>query len=123
MSEITAFTKTGGPLTKRISLAADGTIISDGSACVISRGTARRIKIVDVKQLAELIEHLNSDQAIALGALRAGLADKVKVVPKDELNGRARPDLIARWRCRTAPMSTASCARYMTVAGSPASAG
>jgi hypothetical protein len=89
MNEITAFTKTGGPLTKRISLAADGSIISDGSACVMSRGTAQRIRIAGVKQLAELIERLDSDQAIALGA-------------------RARITLTPTWRCRTAAKSNGS---------------
>ena len=94
--EITEFTKSGGPLTKRISLAADGSIVSDGSACVMSRGTARRIKIAGVKQLGELIEQLSSDQAIALGALRTDLPDQVKVVTKDKLNGVAQPNVIAR---------------------------
>ena len=34
--EITGFAKTGGPLTKRITVAADGSLHSDGSACVMS---------------------------------------------------------------------------------------
>ena len=38
--ELTVFTKDGGPLTKQISLAADGTLIQDKSACVMYRGTA-----------------------------------------------------------------------------------
>src|SRR6266702_2746446 len=40
--EITGFTKKGGPLTKRISLADDGELLSDGSACVMSAGNAWR---------------------------------------------------------------------------------
>ena len=40
--EITTLSKTGGPLTKRISLAPDGTLRSDGSACVMSSGIAQR---------------------------------------------------------------------------------
>ena len=49
--EITIFTKSDGPLTKRITLAADGTIISDASGCVMSRGKAQRTKVADVEQL------------------------------------------------------------------------
>ena len=73
-AEITLFEKSDGPLTKRISLAADGSVKSDGSACVMARGTARRVRIANVKQLATLIEQLPQNQAIALGALRTGLA-------------------------------------------------
>jgi hypothetical protein len=41
--EITVFAKHGGPLTKLlISLGADGTLCSDGSECVMAKGTARR---------------------------------------------------------------------------------
>jgi hypothetical protein len=43
--EIIVFTKTGGPLTKRISLTADGSVFSDGGACIMSCGTARRVQI------------------------------------------------------------------------------
>ena len=52
-----------------------------------------------MQELAELIETLTSFEAIALGALRADLPDDVKVVTKEkiaELNGIARPDIIAR---------------------------
>jgi hypothetical protein len=44
--EITALTKAGGPLTKRICLSDDGKLISDGSACIMSRGGARRITAI-----------------------------------------------------------------------------
>src|SRR5258708_8124120 len=50
--ELTRLTKVGGPLTKRISLAADGTLLNDGPACVMSRGPAERIKVADVAALA-----------------------------------------------------------------------
>jgi len=42
---LTRLTKAGGPLTKQISLAADGTLIKDGSACVMTRGTAERVRV------------------------------------------------------------------------------
>jgi hypothetical protein len=94
--EITIFTKSGGPLTKRIALAADGTIISDASGCVMSRGSAQRTKVASVEQLAGLIDSIGSDQALALGALRNGLPDQVEIVAKAKLNGAAQPGTIAR---------------------------
>jgi hypothetical protein len=45
MIEITSIAKTGGPLTKRISLAQDGSLKSDGSACVMTCGTAQRLPL------------------------------------------------------------------------------
>ena len=63
-SELTLFTKTGGPLTKRISLRPDGTLDSDGSACLMSRGVARRLPIVDADELAVLIESVTVNQAL-----------------------------------------------------------
>jgi hypothetical protein len=95
--ELTKLTKVGGPLTKRISLAPDGTLKKDGSACVMARGTAERVQIAGVDALGALIEGLQASQAIALGALRAGLPDKVEVTAEKKLiNGVARPDIIAR---------------------------
>jgi hypothetical protein len=95
--EVTVFTKSGGPLTKRISLSTDGAIKSDGSACLMVRGYARRVRVSNGKQLAKLIERICSNEAICLGALRLDLSDKVEVVTKAKLvNGAARPDLIAR---------------------------
>jgi hypothetical protein len=93
-SEFTVFAKSGGPLTKRISLAADGSFKSDGSACVMAHGTARRVQITSVSDFARLIERLRPNEAIALGALRTGLADLVQVVTKHKLNGAA--NVIAR---------------------------
>ena len=80
-------TKTGGPLTKRITLSADGTVNSDGSACLMASGNARRMPIANAGQLAALIGSLASNQAIALGRLRPGLADEVRIVTKGKLNG------------------------------------
>ena len=91
--EITAFEKSGGPLTKRISLAPDGSVKSDGSACVMARGAAQRRHIANVGELAIVIDRTRSNQALALGALRAGLPDKVQVVTKRNLNGQ--PNTIA----------------------------
>src|SRR5262245_17351505 len=92
--EFTIFTKANGPLTKRLCLTADGSVKSDGSACVMSHGTAQRFRVADVDELATVIENIRPDQAIALGALRSGLPDQVHVVTKQKLNGQ--PNVIAR---------------------------
>ena len=92
--ELTSFTKANGPLTKRISLAPDGVVKSDGSACIMARGSAHRLQVGDVGDLAGLIEHVQSNQALALGMLRPGLPDRVTIVTKRKL--ASVPDAIAR---------------------------
>ena len=94
--EIVCFTKAGGPLTKRISLNGDGSTKSDGSGCLMPRGTAVRTPIAGIAELAGLIAGLRPDQAIALGALRSDLPDQVSVVTKEKLKQHAAPDVIAR---------------------------
>ena len=96
MIEITRLTKRGGPLTKRIFLGKDNHYRSDGSACVMSEGEACRIMLSGVQPLAELIEQSRSDEALALGAMRPDLPDRVRIVAKNRLNGAAHPDVIAR---------------------------
>jgi hypothetical protein len=87
--EVTAFTKEGGALTKRIWLGRDGSSQSDGSECVMSRGRARRRRLGGMGELAELIGGQRPNEAIVLGALRSDLPDEVEVVTKSRLNGRA----------------------------------
>ena len=70
--QLTLITKAGGPLTKRISLTNDGALRSDGGACVMSQGWGERLELSTPEQLAELIERLGSDQALA-GPLRPDL--------------------------------------------------
>jgi hypothetical protein len=94
LAELTRFTKAEGPLTKHISLAPDGKLKSDGSACVMALGTAQRLPIADFGELATVLEKMPSEQAIALGALRTGLPEKVQIVTKNKLNGQ--PNTIAR---------------------------
>jgi hypothetical protein len=94
--EIVCFTKSGGPLTKRISLNDDGSTKSDGSGCLMPRGTAARTPIIDIAELGGMISALRPNQAIALGALRSDLPDQVRVVTKRELSGHAATDVIAR---------------------------
>src|SRR6185369_8207093 len=88
--------KDGGPLTKQISLSPDGTLVKDGSACVMAHGTAERVRVAGVDALGALIEGLTPSQALAFGALRVDLPDKVEVATKKTVNGAARPDIIAR---------------------------
>ena len=93
--EITVFHSATGPLTKRISIAC-GKVQSDGSACRMATGTAHRVPLDSPASLAELLEIMPSNEAIALGRLRADLADKVKVVLKKDLNGSTSRNIIAR---------------------------
>jgi hypothetical protein len=97
--EVTALMKTGGPLTKRISLSPDGMLHSDGSACIMSEGAARRAKFRNLLEFADYISGLGSREAIALGALHRNLPKTVRIVTKqrlEKLNGTANPDTIAR---------------------------
>src|SRR5262249_54411928 len=50
--ELTKLTKTDGPLTKIISLARDGTLVKDGSACVMAQGRAERVRVASIHQLS-----------------------------------------------------------------------
>jgi hypothetical protein len=96
--EITLFRKAGGPLTKKIVLALDGSLQSDSGACVMSYGTARRFGFSRIGELAELIDLFGPDQALALGRLRSDLPAQVEVTTKRKLDGGAAPNLIARTR-------------------------
>ena len=71
MIEATGIAKAGGPLTKRISLAQDGTLLSDGSACIMARGTARRQRWDTMREFAACISSLDPHEAIALGRCAA----------------------------------------------------
>lgn len=99
MLTITSYTKTGGPLTKSISLLPDGSTKSDGSSCVMSEGVAKRVQLDGLQSFADHIAGLTSAQAISLGALQADLPDTVEIVTKaklSRLNGHAGPAVIAR---------------------------
>jgi Family of unknown function (DUF5906) len=86
--QITIFTRHGGKLSKRIDLGDNGRLVTTPAAAMTS-GSARRAPIVDVRELAAVIERLDYNEAIALGALRTDLPEQVKVVTKDKLNGAA----------------------------------
>src|SRR5690349_20983543 len=96
--EVALLRKAGNlPLTKRIWLGSDGSsLVSDGSACFMSRGFAQRFRFANLVELAEVIESFDSDQALTLGSLRSDLPARVEVAAKHQLNGSNRPDLVAR---------------------------
>src|SRR5258707_15764958 len=87
MTELTIFAKSGSPLTKRISLLPDGTLKSDGSACAMARGEARRVTIDSVADLGALIDRIPSNQALALRTLDSRLPDPVEATTMRKLNG------------------------------------
>ncbi len=98
--EITGFIKNGGPLTKQIRLSADGKLISDGSACVMSAGYAWQQSIGSLTEFAEFINRLDSNQALALGSFGGELSPVVVVVSERRLRQRKRSstryDVISR---------------------------
>ena len=97
--EITRLASATGPLTKRIRLSDDGALISDGSACLMGRGEARRLRFAGLGAFARLLETLETNEAIALGALAAELPDVVEITTQKKLaalNGHAPSNLIAR---------------------------
>ena len=92
--EITVFTSVN-PLSKRIELR--GNELDTTSNANFWRGSAERVRVSGVKQLAELIKQFNPRQALSTGTLLVRLPDKVRVTTKEHLrNGVARPDVIAR---------------------------
>jgi len=97
--EIVGLTSASGLLTKRISLGDDGLLVSDGSACVMGQGAARRVRLPGITAFADLIGGLKSSEAIALGSLHHDLPDQVRITTARklaEMNGGAPRDLIAR---------------------------
>ena len=93
--EITVFEKVGGPLTKHLALR-DGKIVNDSSACFMAHGSAHRVTIASVQELADLINNFTAREAYALGRLKDGLPDRVRVVTDDELDGTGDSSVIAR---------------------------
>jgi hypothetical protein len=97
--EIVVVQKTGGPLTKQISLSPDGQLVSDGSACVMWMGRAERYQFDDLKALADRLLHLDNSEALLLGTLREDLPKAVNIVTRRrlaDLGEQAPADTIAR---------------------------
>ena len=66
---LTVFRKDGGPLTKRLSIDEAGALVSDGSACRMSHGTAQSVSVTSMEEFAQLISGLDQAEAVALGRL------------------------------------------------------
>jgi hypothetical protein len=99
MIGLTRIAKTGGPLTKRISLSPESALKSDGSARSMARGRAQRVHLDSLNEFADMLESLKSHEAVALGNLREDLPASVQVLTQDrltKLNGAAAPGTIAR---------------------------
>ena len=96
--QITLITKRDVPalMSKRIYLDATGKLKSDGSGCLMVAGTAARSFAGTANDLAQIIKNCASDEAIALGALKADIASPVNVTTAARL-GRT-PGAIARAR-------------------------
>jgi hypothetical protein len=83
-------------MSKRIFLDEQGKVCSDGSQCLMARGTATRATAETAADLAKHIMACGSDQAIALGSLRAGLPDPAQITTNASLNDN--PGAITRSR-------------------------
>ena len=96
--EITLIKKRGpNPvMSKRIFLDAQGKVCSDGSQCLMAQGIATRAAAETAADLAEHIMACGTDQAIALGALRADLASPAKIATLAKL--KDNPGAITRSR-------------------------
>jgi hypothetical protein len=92
--EIVRIAKNGGPLSKFISLDANGKLLSDGSACIMSSGVAERARYASLTAFAETISGCSAHEAIALGRLRSDLPDQVTITTKENLrNGPSAPQV------------------------------
>ena len=99
--ELTKFVKTDGTGSAVLTKIAyvdktTGQIKIDGSHCRMSCGRAHRLPVPDVQALAAAINSLGSNEAIAIGALKDGVADGALVVTKRHLPAKAQPNVIAR---------------------------
>ena len=99
--ELTKFVKTDGTksavLTKIAYVdKASGKIRIDGSHCRMSYWRAHRLLVPSVHALAEAINSLQSNEAIAIGTLKEGVADGARVVIKRDLPKTETADRIAR---------------------------
>src|SRR5215475_11663000 len=95
-SEITLITKRGPKpiMTKRIFLDDGEALKSDGSQCKMIEGVATRAFVAGPRDLARHLATCGPDQAIALGALKPGLASPVTIVTKQNID--SNPGAIAR---------------------------
>jgi hypothetical protein len=85
---ITLFNKTGGALSKSITLV-DGIPVSDGSMCRMSEGTAEVVRAPDAATLAGWVNDAGPSVALALGTLKGvEIGARVPIVAKARANGQ-----------------------------------
>ncbi|MEK4034040.1 primase-helicase family protein [Methylocystis sp. IM3] len=77
--EMVRFVKEGGPLTKKISLDADGELVSDGSQCRMCEGVQERLPLKDWREFAEILDKTPRDTAYGVGRLKEQFGDSVVV--------------------------------------------
>jgi hypothetical protein len=96
--EITLIKKSGpNPvMSKRIFLDEHGKVCSDGSQCLMAQGTATRATAETAADLAKHIMACGTDQAIALGAMRADIANSAKITTRAKVGDS--PGAITRTR-------------------------
>ncbi len=97
--EFTGLASSVGPLTKRISLGPNGDLVVDDSACNMWQGTAVRVLVGTMTEVAAYIGACKHNQAIAVGALdqdRPALVNIVTAKNLAKMNGTAGPDTISR---------------------------
>jgi hypothetical protein len=93
--ELTLLQKRSGLLSKVIRLV-DGKVWSNGSACQMAHGAARRITFDNGQAFADFITGMPRNQALVLGQLKDGIPDYVEIVTDAELKHGAPPGAIAR---------------------------
>jgi len=95
VTEITLFIKPDGILSKRITLGEDGQPRPDGSACRMTRGTARRHRMNGGRPAATLaatINELSGNAALSLGRLVGQIEVDCHVVTEKQRKQRASAD-------------------------------
>ena len=72
--QITLIEKSDGPLTKKIKIDHVGSLMSDASACVMTRGTAHRLFLSNLEEFASVIGRFQPQHAAMLPATNVTLA-------------------------------------------------
>jgi hypothetical protein len=83
---MTGFSKRGGPLSKCIYFDENGELTSNSDACQMIEGSAQRFQPSDVHALADVISKMKPEHALALGALRRDLPDRVEIATKRRID-------------------------------------
>jgi putative DNA primase/helicase len=74
-------------ISKHIAINADGKIVSDGSHCAMSRGSAERRTFRSLSDFAALVSHLPPHKALSLGRLRSDIGQSAQLVSEEKLSG------------------------------------